>query len=316
MSELPKATLGRIGLAVARLGYGAMELRGGRRRVSTPESIGRLLHAVLDAGIDFIDTSPDYGGSEEAIGEHLAARRQTFFLASKCGCPIDLPAPAPGQRPPHVFTRANLRAGVERSLRRMKTDYLDLVQFHISPSRAVLLENDSLVELSALKQEGKVRFIGMSGTLPHLEDHIAMGVFDAFQIPYSALERQHEAVITRAAAAGAGIVIRGGVARGLPVAPPAALSRLPGPFRSMVEARRGLWDKAGLAELCGEMTEMELMLRFTLSHPAMTTTIVGTANLDHLAENVAAARKGPLPAALYAQIKQHLDEAAAAGAAH
>jgi aryl-alcohol dehydrogenase-like predicted oxidoreductase len=76
-------------------------------------------------------------------------------------------------------------AGVEQSLRRMKTDYLDLVQFHISPSRQTLEENGALDALLELQAAGKVRFVGMSGTLPHLRDHIAMGVFDVFQIPYS-----------------------------------------------------------------------------------------------------------------------------------
>jgi len=61
-----------------------------------------------------------------------------------------------------------------------------------------------------------VRFVGMSATLPHLADHIAMGVFDVFQIPYSAVEREHEAIITAAADSGAGIVIRGGAAKGAP----------------------------------------------------------------------------------------------------
>ena len=68
--------------------------------------------------------------------------------------------------------------------------------------------------LLALRDEGKVRFIGMSGILPNLPDHIAMGVFEVFQIPYSALQRDHEDLITAAAAAGAGTLIRGGAARG------------------------------------------------------------------------------------------------------
>jgi len=68
-----------------------------------------------------------------------------------------------------------------------------------------------------MQREGKVRFIGVSGTLPNLSAQIAMGVFDAFQIPYSALQREHEDVIARASASGAGIIIRGGVARGAPM---------------------------------------------------------------------------------------------------
>jgi len=81
----------------------------------------------------------------------------------------------------------------------MKTDYLDVVQFHASPSRHSLQERGALDALLELKNAGKVRFIGMSGTLPHLIEQIAMGIFDVFQIPYSAVEREHEAAITAAA---------------------------------------------------------------------------------------------------------------------
>ncbi len=309
---IPRATLGRTKLEVSKLGFGAMELRGGRRRLASHDAVARLLNGVLDAGINFIDTSPDYGVSEELIGQHLAHRRQEFHLASKCGCPIDLAPAAPGERPAHVFTRANVRAGVERSLRRMKTDHLDLVQFHISPARAVLEENESVEELRALQREGKVRFIGMSGTLPNLTDHIAMGVFDAFQIPYSALERNHEEVIRDAARAGAGIIIRGGVARGLPVAKDEDFARMPDVFRRAVEGRRGLWELAGLDELLDGMTRMDFMLRFTISHPEMSTTIVGTANVDHLRANAVAASRGPLPDDVYQEARRRLSTAVAA----
>ena len=79
-----------------------------------------------------------------------------------------------GNRKPHDFSRANVRAGVEQSLHRMKTDYLDVVQFHVSPSREVLEKNDSVAELLKMKEEGKLRFIGISGTIPELKDHIAV----------------------------------------------------------------------------------------------------------------------------------------------
>ncbi len=135
--------------------------------------------------------------SEELIGRHLAGRRDEFFLASKCGCPVSTDG-SPVGFGQHDFARSNVRAGVEQSLRRMRTDHMDLVQFHTSPSRAETLEeNDSVAELVALKDEGKIRFIGMSGTLPNIDGQIAMGVFDAFQIPYSAVEREHEDVISR-----------------------------------------------------------------------------------------------------------------------
>jgi aryl-alcohol dehydrogenase-like predicted oxidoreductase len=286
-----------------------MELRGppgGFGRAIEPSESDALLHRVLDAGIDFIDTSPDYGESEERIGRAISHRRDEYFLASKCGCPVGPLAPGTAGRAPHVFTRENIRAGVEQSLRRMKTDRLDLVQFHISPSREILEQHDSVAELLALRDEGKVLFLGMSGTLPHLADHIAMGVFDAFQIPYSALEPEHEQWITNAARAGAGIVVRGGVARGIPEARREALERLPERFREAFVRRYDLWARARLEDLLEGMSRMEFMLRYTLSHPDMTTTIVGTANPKHLEDNLAAAARGALPPELYSAARERL----------
>ena len=301
MTDLPKRELGRTGLLVTMLGYGAMELRGvPRGREVTEAQAETILHAVLDAGINYIDTSIDYGLSEERIGRHIANRRSEYYLASKCGCVVGA-TPAPrGQRNPHVFTRDNIVAGVEQSLARMKTDHLDVVQFHASPSKQTLEEHDALEAALSLKRAGKVRFIGMSATLPHLAEHIAMGVFDVFQIPYSAVEREHETIITMAAGSGAGIVIRGGAAKGAPS----------GGGQEGVQWAR--WQKARLDDLLGSMTPMEFILRFTFTHPGMATNIVGTINPAHLQNNVDALRKGPLPPALYAEAKRRL---AAAGSA-
>jgi aryl-alcohol dehydrogenase-like predicted oxidoreductase len=322
MSKLPSttlatATLGRTGLSVTKLGYGAMELRGPGGRRKAPElddaTAGALLNQVIDSGITWVDTSPDYGVSEELIGRHLASRRDEFFLASKCGCAVSTDG-SPAGFGQHHFDRATVRAGVEQSLRRMRTDHLDLVQFHASPSRETLEENDSVAELVALRDEGKVRFIGMSGTLPNIEEQIEMGVFDAFQIPYSAVEREHEAVISRAAAAGAGTVIRGGVARGVPAAGDEVIERIPKDFRDVYRTRRDRFEEAGLDDLLDGMSTMEFMLRFTLSHPDMDTTIVGTSNPEHLAANLRAAARGPLPADLYEEAKRRLPAPAGDGA--
>ena len=209
--------LGRTGADVTILGYGAMELRGQPHGPAiSDDDAGRLLGEVLDGGINLIDTSIDYGRSEELIGRYLGHRRDDYFLASKCGCLLG-PSP-PGARPPfpHDYSAANVRAGIEQSLRRLRTDRLDLVQGHMSPSREQMAAEDSVETLASVRAEGKTRFIGMSGILPNLPDHIAMGVFDVFQIPYSVVQREHEDLITAAAQAGAGTLIRGGAARGGP----------------------------------------------------------------------------------------------------
>jgi aryl-alcohol dehydrogenase-like predicted oxidoreductase len=298
-------TLGGTGADVTILGYGAMELRGRPRGPEITDSdAGRLLNAVLDGGINLIDTSPDYGRSEELIGAHIGHRRDEFFLASKCGCPLESPADAPPPYP-HDYRPANVRADVEQSLRRLRTDRLDLVQVHMSPSRATLEQDHTVETLKDLQAEGKVRFIGMSGILPNLPDHLAMGVFDVFQIPYSAVQRDHEDLITEAAGAGAGTFIRGGAARGA-----AAQDKnwQTGPLSQDPGVGRRNWETSGVAGLLSEagMSNMEFVLRFTLSHPGLSTTIVGTANPVHLAGNIAIAELGPLPSDLYEQARKRL----------
>ena len=296
MADLPKRQLGRTGLHVTMLGYGAMELRGvPRGREVSEAQADSILNAVLDAGINYIDTSIDYGLSEERIGRYIAGRRSEYYLASKCGCLVGAPPAPRGQRSPHVFTRDNIMTGVEQSLRRMHTDYLDVLQFHASPSKQTLEEHGALEAVQDLKQAGKVRFIGMSATLPHLLDHIAMDVFDVFQIPYSAVEREHEAAITAAAEAGAGIVIRGGAAKGAPSEEKHA----------GVQWQR--WQQVHLDDLLGDMRPMEFILRFTFTHPDMDTNIVGTVNPTHLQDNINALRQGPLPPDVYAEAKRRLD---------
>jgi aryl-alcohol dehydrogenase-like predicted oxidoreductase len=295
--------LGRTGTDVTILSYGAMELSGMPRTTAlSVEEAGRLLNSVLDAGINLIDTSVDYGLSEELIGKHIGHRRDEYFLASKCGCPLNPPPDVVGPHQ-HDYTPANVRAGVERSLRRLGTDGLDLVQVHMSPSRHVLDADDVVATLQDLRDEGKTRFIGMSGILPNLPDHIAMGVFDVFQIPYSAVQREHEDLITAAADSGAGTLIRGGVARG--AAAPDKNWRS-GPLGLAEGVGRQRWQSSGIDDLLDGMSPMEFMLRFTLSHPALSTTIVGTSNVDHLRGNVAIAAKGPLPAEVYEAAKEHL----------
>jgi aryl-alcohol dehydrogenase-like predicted oxidoreductase len=302
--------LGRTGSDVTILGYGAMELRGRPRGPEiTDEDAGRLLNAVLDGGINLIDTSPDYGRSEELIGTYLGHRRDEYFLASKCGCPIETPADAPPPYP-HDYSKQNVRAAVERSLRRLRTDRLDLVQVHMSPSVATLEENGTIEALEDLRAEGKVRFIGMSGILPNLPGHIAMNVFDAFQIPYSAVQRDHENLITEAADKGAGTLIRGGAARG---AASEEKNWTVGPLTQEPGVGQRNWETSGVADLLNEagIGRQEFILRFTLSHPGLSTTIVGTANPAHLASNIAVAEQGPLPADLYEEAKKRLPNLAA-----
>ena len=304
MAELAKRQLGRTGLLVTELGFGASELRGGKMwGPDIPDSqAGDILNSVLDAGINFIDTALDYGRSEELIGTFISHRRSEYFLASKCGC-----IPGEMDNVPHLFNAANVRAGVEHSLRTLNTDYIDLVQFHHSLNQTELEAEGALEELLKIRDEGKTRFVGMSGALPKIAELLDWGVFDAYQIPYSAVEREHEEVMAKAAGNGAVVIVRGGVARGGPS--DWSLER-PYDWSFSQRAKNGaIWEQAGIDELLDGMSRMEFVLRFTLSNPGLSTAIVGTSNLDHLRENVVAAAKGPLPDDVVRAAKERLARA-------
>jgi aryl-alcohol dehydrogenase-like predicted oxidoreductase len=175
---------------------------------------------------------------------------------------------------------------------------VDLLQLH-NPTVENVEQGDLVAVLQEIKAAGKTRFIGCSSTLPHLPRFIEWGVFDTFQIPYSALERMHEEAITAAARAGAGTIIRGGVARGAP-----------GEEGWGSEQRWAIWNAAYLDDLRAENeSRTTFLLRFTLSHPEMDTTIVGTLRPEHLAENLRAAEAGPLPPDVYAEARRRLDAA-------
>jgi aryl-alcohol dehydrogenase-like predicted oxidoreductase len=283
--ELETMQFGNTGIQVTRLGYGALEI------IHIPEDeVNSLLNLVLDSGINFIDTGMSYGNSEELLGKYISHRRSEFFLASKCGCVI-------GLERNHIFTRDNIVAGINQSLKRMKTDYLDLVQLHSSPSKDEIEKDDVIQTLMDIKKEGKVRFIGSSSTLPFLADHVDMEVFDAFQIPYSGLNRKHEEWISNALKSGAGTIIRGGVSRGEDENP-------------TDQENKGEWEnyrKANLDELLDEgESRTAFILRFALSHPHLNTTIVGTKNTEHFKENINTANKGKLSEDIYEEAKKRL----------
>jgi aryl-alcohol dehydrogenase-like predicted oxidoreductase len=295
-ASLPTTTLGRTGLKVTRLGYGAMEIRGTRiwgGRPVTEEQAKTILNAVLDAGINFVDTSNDYGRSEEYIGKCIAGRRSEYILATKCGCSV-IRRDDTTDDTPHVWTRENLFRGLHESLARMKTDYVDIMQLHNPP--ADICEQEHLVDaLKEMRQQGKTRCISISTTLPHLPVYLKWGVFDTFQIPYSALEREHEDWISECGKAGIGVIVRGGVAKGEP---------------GVGLGRSDRWEKFEAAKLDelrdpGE-SRTSFLLRYTLTHPYANTIIIGTLYPGHLAENVGAIARGPLSPAVYTEAKRRL----------
>lgn len=295
---MEKRTLGRTGLEVTALGFGALRLQ-----YVTEHDATRILNTVLDGGINFIDTAPDYGLSETFIGKAISHRRSEFYLATKCGCNID--AAGKQLKPAHIWTRRHLLTNLENSLRLLKTDYVDVWQLHSTrPEDLAGGRNDEVIQAMVdMKKQGKVRFIGVSlrngkaynelypaaYAFMHVPSFLAWNVYDVMQIVYGGLVRLNEAVITQAAQKGVGTIIRGTVRK----------------YRENYDA---LFEKAKLDELCGKAEPSGgLLIRFALAHPDISTIIVGTQNPDHLAANLQAAQKGALPADVYQEAKRRLD---------
>src|SRR5436190_6333959 len=113
----------KTGLVVSRLGYGSMELAGPprARSIDEPDAV-RFIHRGIELGINYIDTSIDYGLSERLIGKALEHRRADVILATKCACEVGVEG-AKGGGEKHIYTAENVKAGVEQSLRRLKTDF-------------------------------------------------------------------------------------------------------------------------------------------------------------------------------------------------
>jgi aryl-alcohol dehydrogenase-like predicted oxidoreductase len=290
-----KKTLGRTGLEVTQLGYGSMGLRGPRtwgKRVVAEANADAFLNAVLDAGINFIDTAPDYGASEERIGKYIGSRRDEYYLATKCGC--DYVQHDDHIEIDHTWNKKTVQRNLEASLKRLRTDYFDLLQFH--GGDAETLQQQGLLDLlEGFRSQGIIRFIGVSSKLPNLTELVRLNVFDTFQIPYSCLAPEHHDSITAAAESGAGVIIRGGVAHG---GPDTEIQR---------PALNDVWTTANLDELLPDsMRRAEFILRCTLSHPHCHTTIVGTCNHEHLTENIAAAKAGPLSAQLVGEVQRRI----------
>lgn len=291
---MQKRRFGRTDLQVTELGYGAMELR----KVDDGQA-EQLLNGVLDSGINMIDTSPDYGTSEDLIGKFIAHRRDEYILASKCGC--NVPHEASDDRR-HIWTRDQVFHNIEHSLQRLQTDHIDLLQIHSATAEEVV--NGDLVEaMREVQKQGKVRFIGYTATgrtefgFPDLVEMLSWDVFDFFQIPYVILGRIHEESIAVAAKQDVGIILRGTVKPGY--------SRV-----YDMGDWEDLWAQAQLDELVAEGEDRyRFMLRYAITHPDYSTVIIGTRSLEHLNDNIQTFELGPLSDEVYSEAKRRLDGA-------
>ena len=202
--------LGKSGIQASVVGFGAWAIGGwmwGGTKKNDPEG---AIHAAIDHGINLIDTAPmyGYGHSEELVGAALKGIRDKVVLATKCGMvwykqegdkffDASETGEAEGEADKKYEVYINLRPAmiryeIEESLRRLKTDRIDLYQTHWQDSTTKT--EDTMAELLSLKQEGKIRAIGCSNaTVEQMERYLSVGELDTDQEQYSMLQRQHEA---------------------------------------------------------------------------------------------------------------------------
>src|SRR3954466_4175999 len=293
--------LGRTGVQVSKLCLGTM-MFGAWGNPDHEESI-RIIHAALDAGVNFVDTADVYSGgeSEEIVGKALAGRRDDVVLATKVGFPM---GDDPNRR---GASRRRLINGVEDSLRRLGTDWIDLYQIH-RPDPSTDIE-ETLGALTDLVQQGKVRYVG-SSTYPAAEIVEAQGAardrglqrYVTEQPPYSILVRGIEADVLRTCARyGMGVIpwaplasgwLSGRWRKGAEQPGSTRAARLPARYDLSLPGNQAKLDVvdelAQLADAAG-MTLIELAIAFVLNHPAVTAPIIGPRTMEHLESQLPAA---------------------------
>jgi aryl-alcohol dehydrogenase-like predicted oxidoreductase len=271
--------LGRTGLKVSRLGVGLAEM--GRLSLAEAATAGRLLNAALDGGINFLDTAACYGNSEELIGQTVAGRRDEYVLATKAGH-------VTGDYQGQAWTAETIRDSIERSLARMKTDHVDLVQLH-SCDVAILERGEVIHALLDAKQAGKTHFIGYSGDNEAARWAIESGQFDTLQTSFNLVDQGPRVeLLPMAQERGMGVIIKRPIANAVWGAGSGSGRQA---YRERAASMADLGPIPGAPE-----NAIALALGFTLAHGEVDTAIVGTRNPEHMVGNIALV-EGALPIA-------------------
>ncbi len=262
--------VGVLGFGGAEIGYEA----------APQADVARLLHSALDTGMNVIDTAECYADSEEKIGKAVKSRREQFHLFTKCGhsSGFDLP-----DWDPKMLTMS-----IDRSLKRLQTDHVDLLQLH-SCSEAILRQGDVIDVVRRAKEAGKARYIGYSGDRSDAVYAIESGAFDALQTSISIADQECLSLtLPKAAERGMGVIAK------RPVANVAWRSGDKPPTNGYYQTYWERLQKLAFQFLSGP-DAVATALRFTLSQPQVCVAIVGTKNPARWADNATAAGLGPLP---------------------
>ncbi|NYD65754.1 aldo/keto reductase [Agromyces atrinae] len=302
MADMEYRSLGRSGLRVSAVGLGCNNFGRPGTATETASGTDAVIGAAIDAGITLFDTADMYGGefglSETLMGEALVGRRDRIVLATKFGhSGASSPIPSWGAR----GSRRYVRLAVERSLRRLRTDWIDLYQLH-TPDPNTPIE-ETLAALDELVTEGKVRYIGHSNLAGWqiAEAHLAAQLvgteaFISAQDEYSLLSRGAEKEVLPAVRHfGLGFLPYFPLYNGLLTG---KFSRSGGPADSRIMRQRphvaedAPWDVIEEYEaFCAERSVSMLDATFTwmLAQPSLSSVIAGATSAEQVAKNAAAA---------------------------
>lgn len=290
---MEKRLYGKTGMQVSVLGFGGAEI--GFSSAST-EDVDKLLGSALDAGLNVIDTAECYNVSEELIGKTVSHRRDDYYLFTKCGhaSGFDLPDWDPKM----------LELSIDRSLKRLNTDYIDVIHLH-SCSEELLRRGEVIEVLQRAKEQGKTRFIGYSGDHKAAQYAVQSGLFDSLETSINIADQEAiELTIPGAIERGMGVVVKRPIAN-------AAWKTGEKPESAYHHA---YWDRLQQLKYDFLQTDLqesvEVALRFTLSVPGVHTAIVGTANPGRWLENAKLLERGNLPEEAYATIRKRWQEIA------
>jgi aryl-alcohol dehydrogenase-like predicted oxidoreductase len=271
---MEKRVLGKTGMNVTVLGYGGAEI--GYRGVPE-ETVQRLINGALDAGLNVIDTAECYVDSEEKIGKVASRRRSDYFLFTKCGHDKD------GDH----WNPQKMAEQIDRSLQRLRTDRVDLLQLH-SCTEDQLRKGDVVEVIQRARAAGKTRFIGYSGDGHAALYAVQSGIFDTLQISVSIADQEAlDLVLPAAQAKGIGVIAKRPIANAI-----WKESSKPAEYYQPYWQRLRQLDYDFLQTDSGQ--DIATALRFTLSVPGVHTAIVGTTKPERWKQNADLLRGGAL----------------------
>jgi aryl-alcohol dehydrogenase-like predicted oxidoreductase len=293
---MERRQLGKTDMQVSVLGFGGAEIGF---QGATEETVERLLKSALDAGLNVIDTGECYEGSEELIGKTVGDRRADYYLFTKCGHPRGIGS--------EDWSPSSLLESIERSLRRLRTERLDLIQLH-SCSETVLRKGDAIAALQTAREKGYARYIGYSGDSVAARYAVECGAFDTLQTSINIADQEAiEVTLPLAREKQMGVIAKRPIAN-------AAWKENHKPIDSYHHA---YWDRLNKLnyEFVRHLPLEESIahaLRFTLSVPGVHTAIVGTTKPERWQENAKLVVAGLLSEADYRSVRDRWEEIAPA----